>query len=975
MDCNRHTTVELLEAVVNVQRRLIASSDSSQPLDEALKLYLHLADSKYGFIGEVARAADGKPYLQTHAVKSIARDEKTSAGKGGAPGAELHGLEPLMEEVLGTQRTVIANEPAGGLLRGGLPPGHPPLSAFLGIPFLVEGELVGMVGLANRPGGYDEDLVRWLEPLTATCGVIVGASRSQRRRQESERELRLSEERLWLAAEAAKLGTFSIELPSRAVYWSPELKRFFGAGEWTPRVFDDIARLIHKDDEPRLRQSFERSLDPRGDGVFGGEHRVVRGDEVRWFLIQGRTRFEGSGAARRSVLATGVVSDITQRKRTEEALKESQSILQKAQAVGQVGSWISDPADRGRLQWSEETCRIFGVAAADFDGRVESFFRLVYPADLPAVQEASRAALAGKRQYAIAHRIIRPDGAIRWVFQQADVERDARGTPVRMVGITRDITERKQVEDALRESEARLQTVVRGMPVMMDAFDERGMIVAWNDECERVTGYRAAEVIGNPRALELLYPERAYRESMMVEWARRGGNYLNWEWELTCKDGSVRTIAWSNISTQLPISGWASWGIGVDVTERKRAAEALRQSEERFRALVEHGFDGINVVDAQGAILYASPATERMLGYIAQELIGHSGLSFIHPDDLELSAALLARILDNPQEIYTHVFRLRHKCGAWRWVEATACNLLNHPASRGIVINWRDITERKLAEEKLAVQQAELLHASRLSTMGQMVATMSHEISQPLAALGNYSAACSALLDAQPPSDPEMFRGYVHEIGRQTQRAGAIVKRLRAFGSKTTPDQDLCDLNWLLKDSLELVASDLRRHGVTVQWDLAEPSLRVPVDRVQFQQVMVNLLTNACDAMLAVEPAARILSIRCRAAGDSAVVEVQDKGVGLSENVMQHLYQPFFSTKPDGMGLGLSICQTILEGHGGTIEALNSPQGGATFRLRLPMKAANGPLVHRGHEPQQPQPNRADRDHRLGGAAESDPAA
>ncbi|HZL87382.1 MAG TPA: PAS domain S-box protein [Pirellulaceae bacterium] len=968
MGLDGHSTVDLLQAVIKLQGRLIAGCDGSQSFAEALDLYLDLTDSSYGFIAEVNRTETGKPHLTTQAFRRLGDDQSI------APGSEPAGLESLIAEILDTQRIAIVNLPRD-LPRRELAIGHSPGLAFLGIPLLVGGELLGMVGVANRPGGYDEELARSLEPLTTACGQLIAAARDRRRKEESQRELRLSEERLRLAAEAAQLGTFSIDLPSRAVHWSPELKRILGGSAWTPRDVDDIARMIHKEDASRLRQSFERSLDPRGDGVFCGEYRVVRGDEVCWLMIQGRTRFEGADVARLPVLATGVVSDVTQRKRTEEALKESQSILQKAQAVGQVGSWISDPADRGRLEWSDETCRIFGVAPADFDGRVESFFRLVYPQDLPAVQEASRAALAGKREYAIAHRIIRPDGAIRWVFQQADVERDSRGAPVRMVGIVRDITERKQVEDALRESEARLQTVVRGMPVMMDALDDSGMIVAWNDECERVTGYKAAEIIGNPRALELLYPDRAYREAMMAEWGRRGGNYLNWEWDLTCKDGSVRTIAWSNISMKLPIAGWSTWGIGVDVTERKRATEALRESEERFRSLVEHGFDGINVVDALGTILYASPAAARTLGYTAEELLGLNGFSFVHPDDVERMLGLMGKLLLDPMEIHTPTLRLRHKNGEWRWVEATARNLLDHPATRGVVVNWRDITERKLAEDKLAIQQAELLHAARLSTMGQMVATMSHEISQPLSALSNYSAACSAMLQAQRPSDPEKLRGYVQEISRQTQRAGSIVKRLRAFGSKTTPEQDLCDLNWLLKDSVELVASDLRRNGVTVEWDLPESSLRLPVDRIQFQQVMVNLLTNACDAMLSVEPAAKILSIRCRAEPGCAVVEVQDQGIGLSETVMQHLYQPFFSTKPDGMGLGLSICQSILEGHGGTIEAMNSEPGGAIFRLRLPLNGASGPVVHRSHELQSPHPNRTGQDQPLESTAESDPAA
>jgi C4-dicarboxylate-specific signal transduction histidine kinase len=266
--------------------------------------------------------------------------------------------------------------------------------------------------------------------------------------------------------------------------------------------------------------------------------------------------------------------------------------------------------------------------------------------------------------------------------------------------------------------------------------------------------------------------------------------------------------------------------------------------------------------------------------------------------------------------------------------------MLEHPAVRGIIVNWRDITDRKLSEEKLASQQAELLHASRLSTMGQMVATMSHEISQPLAALGNFSAACTKMLETSPSADPELFRGYVHEISRQAQRAGAIVKRLRAFGAKSTPDQELCDLNWLLRDSVELVASELRRHGVSVQWDLAEPAPQIAVDRIQLQQVIVNLLTNACDAMLEVDPDRRLIAVRSFVQHDAAAIEIIDRGLGLPAEVMKSLFQPFFTTKPDGMGLGLSICREIVEDHGGQIDAVSAGRSGATFRLRMPLGEA-----------------------------------
>ena len=148
-------------------------------------------------------------------------------------------------------------------------------------------------------------------------------------------------------------------------------------------------------------------------------------------------------------------------------------------------------------------------------------------------------------------------------------------------------TERKRVEEASGEGEERLRRVVQNMPVMMDAFDAGWNIIVWNRECERVSGYREHEIVGNPKAMELLYPDADYRRRMMTEWIQRGDDYRGWEWEMTAKDGSVKTVAWSNISRRFPIPGWATWGIGVDVTERKRAEEAVRKEQRRLRRLLD----------------------------------------------------------------------------------------------------------------------------------------------------------------------------------------------------------------------------------------------------------------------------------------------------------------------------------------------------------------------------------------------------
>ncbi|MBD2042611.1 PAS domain S-box protein [Microcoleus sp. FACHB-672] len=174
------------------------------------------------------------------------------------------------------------------------------------------------------------------------------------------------------------------------------------------------------------------------------------------------------------------------------------------------------------------------------------------------------------------------------VLLRADAIKDETGQIAGLLGIFTDISQRVRAEAALRQSERRLSAVLENMPVMMDAFDISGNIIVWNRECERVTGYQASEMVGNPQWLEILCPDPAYRALMMAEWQQRGNNYRDWEWKFTCKDGSVRTVAWSNVSEQVPLPGWVAWGIGVDVTERQQAeAEIRRLNDELEQRVIE----------------------------------------------------------------------------------------------------------------------------------------------------------------------------------------------------------------------------------------------------------------------------------------------------------------------------------------------------------------------------------------------------
>ena len=288
----------------------------------------------------------------------------------------------------------------------------------------------------------------------------------------------------------------------------------------------------------------------------------------------------------------------------------------------------------------------------------------------------------------------RKDGTRIWLRQDSRAVRDESGTVVYFEGFIQDITDRKQAQALLRESEARLQMILENMPVMLDAFDERGVLVAWNHECERVTGYTADEMVGNQRTMEILYPDRDYRERMLREWTKRGGDYYRWEWELTCKDGSVRSIAWSNISSQIPVPGWATWGIGSDVTDRKR--------EEAERRLGEFALSRASVasylIDPDARILRVNQANCEMLGYTEEELTRMTVHDVNPAFPAEVWPAHWRELRANKQMRFESI--LRHKDGHTFPVEIE----INYLAFEGREYNFafaRDITERKQAEAAL----------------------------------------------------------------------------------------------------------------------------------------------------------------------------------------------------------------------------------------------------------------------------------
>ncbi|HEV8680872.1 MAG TPA: PAS domain S-box protein [Stellaceae bacterium] len=365
------------------------------------------------------------------------------------------------------------------------------------------------------------------------------------------------------------------------------------------------------------------------------------------------------------------------------------------------------------------------------------------------------------------------------------------------------------------------------------------------------------------------------------------------------------------------------------------------ESELRLRSILDTVPDGIVVIDARGSIQSFSPAAERLFGYASGEIVGNN-VSVLMPSPYrEAHDSYLDRYLRTGE---------RHIIGIGRVVVGLRKNGETFPmelqvgqfeyGGRRFFTGFvRDLTERQAVERRMRDLQSELLHASRLSVMGQMASTLAHELNQPLTAVMNYLEAARHLLE----SGPQWAARVGDLMGRavtQAERAGEVIRRLRQFVSKGETERRIESLNKLVQEALALALVGVRQSGVRVTLDLDSAEMPVVVDRVQIQQVVLNLVRNAVEAMETADQRELMIATRALAAENTAEVRVVDTGPGISPEIADRLFQPFVTTKPAGMGLGLSICREIVEAHRGHLSAAPAASGGAVFRLTLPLPRA-----------------------------------
>jgi PAS domain S-box-containing protein len=377
-----------------------------------------------------------------------------------------------------------------------------------------------------------------------------------------------------------------------------------------------------------------------------------------------------------------------------------------------------------------------------------------------------------------------------------------------------------------------------------------------------------------------------------------------------------------------------------EVVQRRRTEETLRVSEQRWRSMFEASAVGIALTDEDRRFVAANGAFQKMIGYTAEELATLGPVEITYEDDQEATREMLDDMFTGRRPNYHVEKRYRRKDDTLIWVRVSTAQP-PEPGSglRGIPTIIEDITERKRAEDELQETREALLRVTRLSTMGELAASIAHEVNQPLSAIVANGTACLRFL-AEPKPDLEEAREAVEDIISDGRRASEVLVRIRQLAKKSAPELTPVNVNGAISEVMSLAGHEMQRSEISARVELDPDLPSVLADRVQVQQVVLNLVMNGIEAMRGVADRARVLKVKSTVAPPADVaVTVEDTGIGFGNNDPEHIFETFFTTKKDGMGMGLSISRSIVQTHGGHLWASARAPSGATFSFTLPASA------------------------------------
>lgn len=794
-------------------------------------------------------------------------------------------------------------------------------------------------------------------------------------------------DQLQFAFDAAQLGWWDWDILTDQITWSDKPQNIFDAQSRLGHTFGGFLLNVHDDDRERIERAVNRAI-ATGD-PYEVELRIVQSDGTcRWFFAKGQVYRDDQG---RPVRMAGIDMDITQRKLSDEALRRSEA---EARAVAAELETVMDTVPALMFVAHGPECRVISSNGAGVDMlRVPKGSNVsrsapdeLWPSSLRIFQHGRElaaeelpiqmAAATGREVRDVELRLELEDGRVCDIFGHAAPLFDSTGNVRGAVGAFVDITERKLAE---RKFEELLQMA----PDAIVIVDEQGRIELVNAQTEKQFGYRREEMLGRP--VEMLIPKRlrARHRTHRADFIARpsapeAGSGLELygrrkdgsEFPVEIRLGLLKTDQRILVSSAIR-----------DASQRKRveweAAHRLQQLErltdvgatildvfERtaddamYSAVLAAVLDSFDSVagcfvrfDEDGWLAgpYVSPTSKgearwapggwcdlwQMAFERRQVVISTNRCSIA--TGLDVNRSLVAPILNQGQPL-----GMLHIADGERGYTDIDADLVDRvarligPVLGARIQRDREERERLRAEAQLENYRAELAHALRLNTMGEMAAGIAHELNQPLSAISNFARGTVRRLEGGAGKPADLIAA-ANAIADETARAAEIIRSLRRYVQKRALQQANLDINDIVRSAERIVAGQAHRRGVAVELRCASQLPLIEGDQIQLKQVVVNLLSNGLDALETQRGDPwLVIETRCCSTGEIEVA-VADNGVGLTAENEQRIFDAFFTTKPEGLGMGLAISRSMIEAHGGRLWAEANPQGGATFRFRLPV--------------------------------------
>jgi len=823
------------------------------------------------------------------------------------------------------------------------------VEAYIGIPLLSSSDApIGIIAVMNRTPLDDVESVRDVLQLFAARA----ANELDWRQREA--ELKHSEAKFRNLVEGSIQGVY-IHKDMHLLFVNRAFAEMLGYESPEALMVDrSLLRLFHPDEHERILGFKDRRLAGQ-DAPSHYEVRLLRRDGTVVWLENNAHVIEWEGEP--AFQSTNM--DITERKWAEFALQRTTKKLEEAQRLAHVGHWEWDP-DSKKSEWSEELFRIFGLDPEDEPSTSQDFMRnIVHQADRPALEREMADTLRTGNPYTTEFRIVRPDGEVRTVFEHSErYVPEETGRP-RIRGVLQDITELKQAEGNLREISRRLELAQKQAKVgyWRWSFEEE-RLTYWSEEAAQISQYPLDTGLKNyEETLAAIHPDDRPRVEAEYKAADEEYRDFSLEYRVVHKDGRITHIREigevEHDGSGVPV---AHVGFVQDITELKQMEEELRKSERRLNAFFEEAPAGLTLYDREGRYIKVNETIARINGTPAEAHIGKRPSEILPPAlgqeieeanwrtmetggklvNVEISAVIPTARTEVSHYVYSR-FPISSPEGARLGVGA-------------VIV---DITERKRAEEELASLNAELeqrvdertvaLHAAqeelvrseRLATLGQLTATVSHELRNPLGSM----RTSMYVIERGNESQDERLLQSIARVNRNITRCDQIIDELLDY----TRIRNLNIHNITIDDWLGTFLDEQPvPEGVRIQRKFGA-GIVVPADTDRLRRAVVNVYDNACQAMTGLArdngPQRKLrLTVQTRIRNDRAEIIYTDNGSGIPEDKIERIFEPLFSTKSFGVGLGLPVVRQIMEQHGGGVEVDKKRSGGAKFTLWLPLE-------------------------------------